>query len=51
MAEKGKKELNEAVKAVVDVWCGEFNLAPTRRLYVNDVSGRIKTKRILANFR
>jgi hypothetical protein len=27
MAEKGKKELNEAVKPVVDVWCGEFNLA------------------------
>jgi hypothetical protein len=40
-----------SVSPIVDVWCDEFNLAPTRRLYVNDVSERIKTKKILANYR
>jgi hypothetical protein len=33
------------------IWCGAPILGPSRRLHINNVPGRMKTKKTLANYR
>jgi len=33
------------------IWCGAPILGPPRRLHINNVPGRMKTKKTLANYR
>jgi hypothetical protein len=36
---------------ILEGWCGDPRIGPARRLHINDVLHRVKTKKTLANYR